>query len=215
MEYSNQPGFWKLALAVMMFLLAGTGTGMAADFTEFSADTVELDASGKLADQGKIYQASDRMRVEQTVGNGSKLIMIYRRDKHELWGLNPEKKVYVQMPLDDKKWEQQAKGMVKSKDTRVLGKETVNGFSCKKEEITTNMEIMGRKHTSRQTVWVSEKLGVPIRTRHQSGRITELRNIKIGKPAAENFEIPAGYKNIGNNMTPLFMSMTDMTGGKR
>lgn len=200
---------WAMVVVTLVaFVLMGASGVLGAKIKEFTADNVTLDANGKVLSQGKMYMGGDKMRTDITMGRTSKkMVMIYRRDKKELWALNPEKKIYVQMPLDDQKWEQEVKGMVKSENTKALGEETVNGYRCVKKEVTRKMEVMGMKMTTTQTIWVSDKLGMPIRTRTQDGTVTELRNIKMGKPAAKNFNIPAGYKKVGNDMGALFMSM--------
>ena len=207
MERSGQKRLRVTGLLVILVVLMSAGGVLGAGMEEFSADQVTLDAGGNIKSSGKVYMASDRMRSEQNMGPEGKMVIIYRRDKKTLWALNPEKKVYVQMPLDDKKWEQEARGAIKSENSRVLGKETVNGYSCVKKEVSRTMEIMGMKMTTTQTIWVSDEIGIPIRTRSQQGMVTELRNIKKGKPPARLFEIPPGYKKIGNDMGALFMGM--------
>ena len=48
---------------------------------------------------------------------------------------------------------------------------------------------------------------MPIHTRMQDGTVTELRNIKVGKPPARVFEIPPGYKKVGDSIGALMMAM--------
>ena len=98
---------WAMVVATLVvFVLVSASGVLGAKIKEFTADNVTLDSSGKVRSQGKIYMASDKMRAEHTMGrDGTKMILIYRRDKKELWALNPAKKVYVQMPLDEEKWE--------------------------------------------------------------------------------------------------------------
>lgn len=199
---------WAVVVATLVVvLLVGAGGAQGAKIKAFTADNVALDASGKVRHLGKIYMAGDKMRMDNTMGGNQKMVLIYRQDKKELWALNPEQKTYVQMPLDDEKWAQDAKGMIKSENAKVLGKETVNGYPCEKKEVTRTMEMMGMKMTVTQTVWISDKLEMPIRTRSQDGTVSELRNIKLGKPAAKNFNIPPGYQKVGNDMGALFMTM--------
>ena len=62
------------------------------------------------------------------------------------------------------------------------------------------VEVMGFKSKSRSVVWISKKLDMPIRTKMEDGRVTELRNIKKGRQSKKLFEVPGGYKKVGNMM---------------
>lgn len=216
MIMGKQKRLWKVALAVvLMMLIVACGTS-GGKIQEFTADNVIMGPDGQVKSVSKLYFSHNKLRSDMGIsskGRGkSKLVMIYRRDKQQLWALNPDKKIYVQMPLDDKKWEQQAKGVGKSEKAKILGQETVNGYRCTKKQVTRKTAIMGMKITTTQTIWVSDKIEVPIRTRTQKGSVTELRNIKEGKPPAKVFEIPPGYKKVGDNMMAL---MTSTSGRKR
>ncbi len=207
----TQKRWWQIALAGMLMVLMGAGGALGGKIQEFTADNVVLGPDGQVKTVSKLYFARDKMRSDMDMsskgmGKG-KLVMIYRRDKKQLWALDPEKKIYVQMPMDEKEWEQQAEGMIKSEQAKILGKETVNGYRCTKKQVTRKMEVMGMKMTSTQTIWVSDEIEVPIRTRSQDGMVTELRNIKRGKPPAKVFEIPPGYKKVGDDMMALMMAM--------
>ncbi len=201
---------WQQGLAVAVVVLMSAASAMGARVESFTADQVVMDSAGNITFQGKIYMAPDKMRSDQPMGRHGKMVIIYRRDKKELWALDPGKKSYIQMPMDEKKWEQAAKSAIKSEKAKILGKETVNGYPCVKKQVTRQMEIMGMKMTRTQTIWVSDAFGIPIRTRSQDGTVTELRNIKKGKPPARLFEIPPGYKKVGNDMGALFMNMGGM-----
>ncbi len=201
---------WQSGMVVIAAVLMCAAGAVGAVIDSFTADQVVMDAGGRVKFQGKIYMAPDRMRSDQPMGRQKKMVIIYRRDKKELWALDPAKKTYIQMPLDEEKWEQAAKGAVQSENAEVLGKETVNGYRCVKKQVTRQMEVMGMKMTTTQTIWVSDAFGIPIRTRSDDGTVTELRNIKKGKPPARLFEIPPGYKKVGNDMGALFMSMEGM-----
>ncbi len=207
MMVATQKTWWLAAMAVMFLVLTDAGGAFCAKVQEFTADNVVLGADGQIKSEGKVYFDRDKMRSDMNMGanNGGKLVMIYRRDKQQLWALNPDKKIYVQMPLDKKKWEQKTKGM--SENAKILGKETVNGYRCTKKDVTSKVNIMGRQITTHRTVWISDKFDMPIRTRNQDGTVTELRNIKEGKPPARVFEIPPGYKKVGDNIMALMMAM--------
>ena len=176
--------------------------------TQFTADQVMIDANGKIRHEGKIYVAPNKMRIEgiSPKGNGS-MVMIYRKDKNIGWYLNPEKKLYLEKPFNEKEMKQTAAQFVDSKNEKVLGTEYVNGFKCTKKEMETTVNYMGFKKTTKTIAWISTKLGMPIRTKSEDGSMTELRNIKEGSPASKYFEVPKDYKQVSNMMELLGMNM--------
>jgi hypothetical protein len=135
--------------------------------------------------------------------------MIFRRDKNLGWTLNPDKKLYMERPLNEKEMEQATKKFIDSRSEKVLGTEKVNGFKCTKKEVETTVEFMGYKQTVKTIVWVSKRLDMPIRTKTQDGSITELRNIKEGVPAAKYFEVPGDYKKASNMMELMGVDMSE------
>ncbi|HHD57352.1 MAG TPA: DUF4412 domain-containing protein [Desulfobulbaceae bacterium] len=215
MSMKKQGRGWIMVLAVVFMMLIGAGGAMGGTIQAFTADNVMLGADGQIKSVSKLYFSHDKMRSDMGMRSQKmrmgKLTVIYRRDKQQLWMLNPEKKIYVQMPLDEKKWEQDAKGMIKSEKAKVLGTENVNGYRCTKKKVTRRMEMMGMNMTTTQTIWVSDKMDMPLRVRSHDGTVTELRNIKKGNPSAGVFEIPPGYKKVGDNMMALMMA----TDGKK
>ena len=58
--------------------------------------------------------------------------MIFRRDKNIGWTLNPDKKLFMERPLNEKEMEQATKKMIDSRNEKILGTEKINGFSCTK-----------------------------------------------------------------------------------
>ena len=151
----------------------------------------------------------DKMRMDSISpkGEGS-IVMIFRRDKNIGWTLNPEKKLYMEKPFNEKEMEQASKKFIDSRNEKVLGTESVNGFKCTKKEIETTVDFMGFKRTTKTIVWISTKLDMPIRTKSQDGSMTELRNIKEGSPASKYFEIPKEYKKVSNMMELMGMDMS-------
>ena len=168
-----------------------------------------IDAKGKIQHQGKLYVMPDKMRMDSISpkGEGS-IVMIFRRDKNIGWTLNPEKKLYMEKPFNEKEMEQASKKFIDSRNEKVLGTESVNGFKCTKKEIETTVDFMGFKRTTKTIVWISTKLDMPIRTKSQDGSMTELRNIKEGSPASKYFEIPKEYKKVSNMMELMGMDMS-------
>ena len=125
-------------------------------------------------------------------------------------------KLDVLFPLDRGKTNfdeltEEAKNWV-YKTEKDLGTETVNGFKCRKKSVEMVVEVMGFKTKSRSVVWISKKLDMPVRTRTEDGYVTELRNIKKGRQSKKLFEIPSGYKKVGN-MMETFAGSDEGSGG--
>ena len=201
---------WILCFVAVAVLFSGLSAYAfwGGKITKFTADQVMIDANGNIRHEGKIYVAPNKMRIEgiSPKGNGS-MIMIYRKDKNIGWYLNPEKKLYLEKPFNEKEMERTAKQFVDSKNEKVLGTEYVNGFKCTKKEMETTVNFMGFKKTTKTIAWISTKLGMPIRTQSENGSKMELRNIKEGSPAGKYFEVPKDYKQVSNMMELLGINM--------
>ncbi|HOO89187.1 MAG TPA: DUF4412 domain-containing protein [Syntrophales bacterium] len=193
---------WLLMCFLAVSVLFVTaGSVYAAKITSFSADQVSIGPGGTVQHSGKMYVTPDKIRMEMRSpqGEGS-MIVIMRRDSNLYWMLNPGEKKYFERPLDEKEWEQLAKGAIKSRTEKSLGNETINGYTCQKKDVETVVEVFGFKKKSRSTVWISEKLDLPIRTMTEDGHVTELRDIKKGGQPKQLFEAPGGYTKVGNMM---------------
>jgi len=193
--------WWMLCLIAMSVIFVSAGSAYAGKIKSFSADQVTLAPNGKIENKGKLYVTPKKVRMEVRSPQGKgNMIIIMRRDNNLYWMLNPDEKKYFERPLNEKEWESMAKGMVKSKTEKDLGTETINGFKCRKKAVEMVVEVMGFKSKSRSVVWISKKLDMPIRTRMEDGSVTELRNIKKGRQSKKLFEVPGGYKKVGNMM---------------
>jgi outer membrane lipoprotein-sorting protein len=203
---------WILFFISVVVMLSGLSAHalLGGKITKYTADQVMIDANGKIQHKGKIYVTPNKMRMDSLSpkGEGS-IVMIFRRDKNIGWTLNPEKKLYMERPFNEKDMEQATKRIINSKNEKVLGTETVNGFKCTKKEVETSVEFMGYKRTVKSIIWMSKRLDMPIRTKSQDGSMTELRNIKKGAPAGKYFEIPNGYKKVSNMMELMGMDMSE------
>ena len=78
-----------------------------------------------------------------------------------------------------------------SMEMRLLGKETVNGRATEKWEVKAKRPG-GQGSVSYQ--WFDPELNTNIRVEQPGGFEYELRDIKIGKQAADLFVVPPGYK---------------------
>jgi Domain of unknown function (DUF4412) len=181
---------WILCFVAVAVLFNGVSAYafLTGKITKFTADEVMIDANGKIRHEGKIYVTPNKVRVEGIMpkeeGNMS-MVWIFRRDKKIAWYLNPEKKLYVERPFNEKEMEQATKRFGDSKNEKILGTEYVNGYECTKKEFVTTSNFMGYKSTTKSIAWISKKLDVPIRSQYQDGSIDELRNIKERSTSAE------------------------------
>ncbi len=203
---------WIICFLSAAFFFSGSYAHalLGGKINEYTADQVRIDPNGKVQNEGKIYVTPDKIRMDgiSPTGEGS-IVMIFRRDKKIGCTLNPEKKLYMERPLNEKEMEQASKKFIDSRNEKALGTENVNGFKCTKKEVETSVEFMGYKRKVRNIVWMSKRLDMPIRTKSQDGSITELRNIKEGTPASKYFEIPKGYKKVANMMELMGMDMLE------
>lgn len=168
---------------------------------EFSADQVRIDASGNSENAGRIYYAHEKMRMEgMGLSKGGApqeedMIIIVRGDKKLHWMINPKKKAYFERAVDEKEIEQLS-GLVGKGVEKDLGTETVQGYKCRKKQITNTVEIMGFKKTVQSVIWISDDFPMPLRTQTSEGDATELRNIKEGRQPSDLFEIPSDYVKV-------------------
>ena len=203
---------WILCFVAVAVLFSGISAYafLTGKITKFTADEVMIDANGKVRHEGKMYVVPNKVRLEGILpkGDGSmSMVWIFRRDKKIAWYLNPEKKLYLEKPLNEKEMERTAKNFVDSKNEKVLGTEYINGYECTKKEVETTVNYMGYKSTSKSITWISKKLDVPIRTQSQNGSINELRNIKERSTSSKYFEVPKDYKQVSNMMELLGINM--------
>ena len=197
----------KSAVVVLAMLsLSFAATGFAQKVTEYTAEQVTMGADGKPIAQSKIYLSGGKMRMDGFMPqSGAQLIVIFRSDLKKSFMLNTDKKTYTASELDEKEMAGAIMSMahIKNRKEKALGEETVSGYRCSKKEIEAEIEVMGYKSTSRSIVWQSPKFDLPLRSRSDSGQVTELQKIQEGKPAAALFEIPADYSKVSNMMELL------------
>jgi hypothetical protein len=205
---------WILCFVTAAVLCGGLSAHalMGDKIKAYTADQVMIDPDGKVEHEGKIYMTPEKMRMDGRAPTGEgNIILIFRRDKNIGWTLNPEKKLYLERPLDEEEMEESIKEFRDSKNEKVLGTETVSGFKCTKKEFETNIKGMyGFNKTVKTIVWVSHRLDMPIRTKSEDGSITELRKIPEGTPASKYFEIPKGYKKVANVMELMDLDMSEL-----
>ncbi len=165
---------------------------------DYSADT-EMTENGKTQATGKVFQSGKKQRMEMS---GS--VSITRLDKKVMWQLMPEQKSYMEMPLSPQNIPPTEKSGAEMTE---MGSETVNGVSATKYKVVS--KDGGKK--SESFIWFTKE-GIMVKTEgHYEGKTvgSELKNLKIGKQDASLFEIPAGYKPMGNPMDMMASMQRD------
>lgn len=191
---------WFVVAFLIGIVFVATSGAFAGKLESFSADQVFIDAKGNVEQTTKIYMTPQKARMGG-MGPGGKveMVVMVRKDLGLYRMLNVKKKVYFERPLNEDDLSK-LKASFKRGQEVDLGWEKVSGYKCRKKQITITTEIMGFKRKSQSTIWVSDKLDLPLRTQDSDGSITELRNIKKGKPPEELFEIPKGWRKSANMM---------------
>ncbi len=194
-------GAMKFKFAALFSLLVLTapsafaGKPPAPSSAEYSAD-MEMTSNGKPQATGKVFQSGKKQRMEMA---GS--ISITRLDKKVMWQLMPKQKSYMEMAIPEQNIPATEKGDVEMTE---MGAETVNGVSATKYKVVSKAD--GKKGES--FMWFTkEGIMVKMEGQHEGKTVgSELKNLKIGKQDGSLFEIPDGYKSMGNPMD-MFASM--------
>ncbi len=201
---TRNPAATAIPAFLLLLVLALPASGARPPLTSFVADKVVMDSSGRITTGERITMAGEKIRAESLTGD---MVMLFRHDLGLLWVLAPEKRIYVEIPLDEGKWDRVTRGSAEGDQVRVLGTETVSGFPCTVKEVARTRTVMGRRTTSTRTVCSSDRIGMVLRSRTGNGYTTELRDIRPATPADNLFGLPAGYRKVGNNMGLLLMYM--------
>jgi hypothetical protein len=140
------------------------------------------------------------------------MISISRPDLKLTYLLYPGLHSYAEMPQTDSS--ASAAPADFKVETTELGKETVDGHDCVKNQVTVT-DKEGAKHAS--TVWNASDLKnfpVKIVTGEQGQTGTMLfKNISFDKPAASLFDPPADYTKYDNVQTMMQAEMMKKMGG--
>jgi hypothetical protein len=187
----------------------------------FSADMVFIGADGKEISTSKLYITPEAMRMDglpmagQHAGmNGmDKLTTLSFSEKNKEYIYNHDKKLFFEAELDEQEQDMvmnMMKRYEKVDQEQILGNEKVSGYNCTKKRVTTTVDMMGMKITSTETIWQSDQFDMPLRIEDEEGMITEYRNIDPTKPSAKLFQLPTGYKKVGNIMEVMGMDFSGM-----
>ena len=169
---------------------------------DYAAD-VSMTADGDTID-GKIMSAAGKERRELTV-EGDIEIIIIRLDRHLVWSLAPDDKLYVESSLEEALGRAPGKPHEPQLTVATLGSDTVAGQHATKKRLS-GKDADGSPLEG--TVWLSDE-GIILRAESdivdESGKhhslSMELRNLHIGPQNAALFEVPAGYKRVARART--------------
>lgn len=191
-------------LPVLIVAATLTGCGRSGKLKSYSAEQVQLDGEGNVKTTTKYYVAGDSVRTEMSApGSEGRMIVILDRKAKLLRMLNPTDKRYFERQLEAEDLKKAYGVEVTEDNSSSVGKETINGFACDKREVESTISVMGFTRKIKSTVWVSDRLDIPIRIKGQTGETTELRNIEPGKQDASLFELPKDYEKA-DNMFAIF-----------
>ena len=179
-----------------------------------------ISPDGKVMSTSKLYVTPDAYRMDGLPMGGQggvtrNLSFLGFKKQNRQYIYNHDKKLYFESQLDGDNMLEKLKSPENIDSEKTLGKEKVSGYKCVKKEVTTTMEMMGRKVTTTQILWQNDQFEFPLRIQMENGRIMELRNIDEGKPSKKMFRHPAGYKKVDNMMAVMGMDFGTMVREKR
>src|SRR5439155_4617706 len=133
-----------------------------------------------------------------------KMVILKLADKHAAYIVYPGLQSYCDMPG--------GKGKPEGKvDKTELGSDTVANHPCTKSKLTFTAKD---GQTSEALVWeATDMKNFPIQYQTVDGgqtTTTTFSDIKIGKPAASLFELPASYKQYGSMQEMMMGNMKRM-----
>lgn len=145
--------------------------------------------------------------MDEDMGLGQMVILI-RPDKQAAYMIYPGLKAYCDVPPNRKS---QAAGKDSKIETTDLGQETVENHPCTKQQVVITSET-GERDEMLQ--WIAHDLkDFVIQTQMADGKdtvTTTFRDVKLTKPDAALFEIPAGYRHYSSMQELMMDSMQRM-----
>lgn len=187
-----------VALAAGLMAAAVAAPGAAQTITGFTADQVVIGAKGKVEQERKLSVAGDRIRIERVMPADAKVTYIFRKDIKRSVTINPAKKLYFEEPFDEKALAAVLGLPSGTTAERSAGEETLSGFACARKELDMEIDFKKGKKTVTSTVWLSDRLDIPLRIKSHEGLVTELRQIKEGAPDPALFETPKDFKKAAS-----------------
>ena len=188
----------KKALLVSTLVLVGLWLAGSTFAAEFSADMVMT--SGGTTTTSKIFTKGEKSRMEP---QGQPTYSIVRNDKKVMWMVMTDQKTYMEMTADPKQAPQGDK-VTGEVSRKLIGKETIDGHSTEKYEVTFKE---GNK-TEKMYQWIATDIKFMVKMAAVDGSYTmEYKNIKMGPQADSLFEVPSGYKKMAMPAMPQMPKM--------
>jgi len=167
----------------------------------FSADQIVTIAETGQQIVSRCHFAPDRYRAETTVA-GRTLVTIGRKDLGRAWVLSPSRRQFREVPLEGTRAGAVLFNPSRERIVKRLGADRLEGYRCEKLRVRASNGDRGEATNAFLTVWVSERLPVPLRTRTDRGTVMEYRNIEEGPQPACLFELPTGYARVDGGFAP-------------
>ncbi len=190
-----QAGKKEMMSGTISFALLDGKTRMEMDLTQLKSGQIPPEVSRQLKQMG----------MDVT-------ILVVLPDKKLTYMVYPGLKAYVEVPLPTEQAASEANIKMEKKE---LGKETIDGHSCVKYQVTLTGES-GKKNEA--TSWNATDLkDFPIQTEFQEQGNTVImryKDIKFAKPDAKSFEAPAGFKKYTNQQELMQTEVLKRIGGK-
>jgi len=168
-----------ICCGIFLFLFAAISSAFA---VELSADMVTKE--GKITRNGKIYVKGNKCRVEK---GSTPLYTIVRGDKGLFWQVNNAEKTYIKAALTPDMKPTIEEKMFGETGRKLVGTETVNGYTAKKYEVTAKK---GKKTETIQQ-WFSTEYSFPVKVAGSNWSV-EYKNIKKGGISDNLFELASG-----------------------
>ncbi|MDD4160353.1 MAG: hypothetical protein PHO18_05345 [Synergistaceae bacterium] len=182
-----------LIVALVLSSLMIPASSWSSDDVEFSALIIEKDNGEE--QRGKIFIAKNMSRYEL---EGSGEIIVTRHDKKVIWLIFPKLRKYVEQPyLGEPKQNYAGANEINTGDLskKFIEHERVDSYRLKKFLVT--VKYNNGESKDQYYEWYRDNFPVPVKTESMDGRTSyEYLNIKLGRPPAELFSKPKGYKKI-------------------
>ena len=162
-------------------------------FAQFVADMVTTE--GDVSKTGKFYFEKPFYRMDMEEG-GQKMFVVVNNEIKTTRVFMPSEKMYMEMKSNDMKSLsndvfQSLEAQKEKYETKLVGKETVNGYECEKYQVIIDGSPVS-------TYWQSSEIEYPIKvvSGQNQNMIMELKNIKKGDVDDALFKVPAGFTKM-------------------
>ena len=177
----------KSAVAVLLILTSSFS------FAQFTADIVTTER--EVSKTGKFFFEKPFYRMDMEEG-GQKMFVVVNNETKTTRVFMPSEKMYMEMKSDDMKSLsndvfQSLEAQKEKYETKLVGKETVNGYECEKYQVIIDGSPVS-------TYWQSSEIEYPIKvvSGQNQNMVMELKNIKKGDVDDAMFKIPAGFTKM-------------------